>query len=302
MSEGSTYRCRQCGTTYSEAEYRANRFCRKDGTWLSRIPVPRQRSPTLVISTRAVPPLRGHPSEVRVNVDGHVAYFLGVLLSRGAVQNDTLIIRVPCNSENALAHRDFVVESFIPRVRQAAGENVELIRGSWSSHSYEVVLKNDYFLKLLRSMAIPNGEVCRTIGAPQELFGAPAEVQREFIRGIGDCAGEVDRYIDRSPRALLRFLNENVALLEDVVEILLRLGVDIFDVNLSPAPYRGQLSQMIDQLEGALRSTYHVKVTGRLENIGRDHLVRIRAEEYYNKIGGYYNRFRQEKLEQYLSS
>jgi hypothetical protein len=256
-----------------------------------------------MISTRTVTPLREHSTEARVNLDVHLAYFLGVLLSRGAVYNDTLVVRIPCKSESAAAHHDFIIESFVPRVREATGEDVELLRNDWRAQSYEVVLKNDYFIRLLRNMAIPDGEVCRTVGAPQELFAASGEIQREFIRGVGDCCGEVDRYIDRTPRALLRFLNENVLLLEDVVEILVRLNVRIFDINLSPAPaYNGQLSQSIEKLASDLTSLCHLNVTGRQEDIGRDHLVRMRALEYYNKIGGYYNKFRQQKLEEYLSS
>lgn len=155
----------------------------------------------------------------------------------------------------------------------------------------------------MRDLAIPNGEVCKTTGAPQELLGASEEIQREFIRGVGDCCGEVDRDVDRSPRALLGFLNEGVTLLGDVVKILVRLGVGIVDVSLSLAPPKSdQLSQPIDKLGSDLVSLYHVNVTGRQEETGRDHIVRMRADEYHNKIGSYYNKVRQDKLEEYLSS
>lgn len=256
-----------------------------------------------VLGQGLVVPPREQLVDVRAKMDKNAAYFLGALLSRGAVEKNSLIIRIRCESEGVPAHREFVVDSFIPRLREATGEEVQLVWDVWQSSGYEVALKNDYFLRLLRGLAIPDGEVCKTIGAPQELLGASQEIQREFVRGVGDCCGDVDRGDDRSPRASLGFLNEGVSLLGDVVKMLVSLGVGILDVSLSPAPPNSErLSQTINKLGSDFVSLYHVNVVGRQEEAGRDHVVRMRAGEYYNKVGGYYNKSRQDKLEEYLAS
>lgn len=275
------------------------------GTFLS-LPKPRVKAqtPRLKISPkeRKSPRVkfRDHPKTNRTDVSADISYLLGLFLARGNLKKESLTIRVPCRSENAPHHRDFLVGYVVPRMERATGEKIKIYGDGWRGYTFHIMISSDFFLRLLETLEYEEGQVCRFAGIPYEIFNASNEVKREFVKGIGDCSGEIDRYIDGSPRVVLRFLNENAKLIEDIVELLLMLSVDIFDVNLSPASERRpDVSARIDELTCNLGSRYGVNVTGRRQKTGRDNMIRIWGEEYYNQID-FYNPLRRTKLLKYL--
>jgi len=185
-------------------------------------------------------------------------------------------------------------------MEKTTGEKIEIHGDDWGAYSFNIQIRSDFFLRLLETFEFQEGEVSRFAGVPYEIFNANDEAKRDFLKGIGDCCGEVDRYLDGRARVVLRFLNENVRIIEDVVELLVRLAVDIFDVNLSPpSKHRQELSSKIDELTNSLTSRYLVNVTGRQERVGRDNMIRMWGEEYYQKIG-FYHPLRHGKLLKYL--
>ena len=282
-----------------------SRFCCECGTYLSR-PKERGRSttPSLKISQRTtnITKLPEHPKIKRAEINTEIAYFLGLFLARGKLTRDSIIVRVPCKPENAPGHKDFLLNCVVPRMEKAIGEKIEVRGDLWNDYSFDIMIRSEFFLKLLAALDYRVGEVCRFFGAPFEIFNSTSEIQRDFVRGIGDCCGEVDRYIGGRPRVVLRFLNENTKIVEDVIEVLLRLTVDIFDVNLSPASaHHEELSIKLRELADKLTSTFGVNVTGRQEQIGRDNMVRIWGDEYYRQIG-FNNPARQTKLLRYLGN
>jgi len=292
--------CRKCGRTHTSKEYLDSRFCRKCGTFLS-LPKPKVRvsTPSLRISPKAE--LREYPKIKRAEINTDIAYLLGLFMARGELREESLVIRVPCRFQNASDHKDFLLGYVVPRMEKATGEKVGVHGDVWSDYSFDITIRNDFFLKLLARLELRQGEVCRFAGAPFEIFNANNDVKRDFVRGIGDCCGELDRYIGGKPRVVLRFLNENTWIIEDVVELLVRLSTEIFDVNLSPAPTnRQETSLRLDELKDSLRSRYGVKVTGRLQRTGRDNMIRMWAEEYYAHFG-FNHPLRQTKLLRYLS-
>jgi hypothetical protein len=297
--------CRKCGRSHSSQEYLDSKFCRNCGTFLS-LPKTRvkARAPSLKIYPKERKSLkvkfRDHPKINRTDVNADIAYFLGLFLARGDLKRESLIIRVPCRSENASDHRDFLLDYVIPRMEKATGEKIRIHGDEWRGYRFNIMISSDFFLRLIATLEYEEGEVCRFAGIPYEIFNANNEAKREFVKGIGDCSGEIDRYIDGSPRVVLRFLNENTKIIEDIVELLITLSVDIFDVNLSPASeHRPDVSVRIDELTHNLESRYGVKVTGRRQRTGRDNMIRIWAEEYYNQID-FNNPLRQTKLLKYL--
>jgi len=298
--------CRKCGRSHSLEEYLDSKFCKDCGTFLS---LPKTRvsayTPSLRISPKetksSIVKLREHPKIKRVEINSDVAYFLGLFLARGKLRKESLTIRLPCKFENASDHRDFLLNYVIPRMEKATGEKIEVRGDQWSDYTFDIMIRSEFFLKLLATLEFQEGDVCRFFGVPFEIFNASNEIQREFIKGIGDCSGELDRYLGGRPRVVLRFLNENTKIIEDLVELLVMLSVDIFDVNLSPpSAQHAELSKRISELSDRLTSAYGVKVTGRQEQIGRDNMVRIWAEDYYRQIG-FNHPLRQMKLLKYLN-
>lgn len=299
------YVCRKCGRTYSLKEYFKSRFCRSCGTYLFPKKEKRvTRTPRLRISSKIKKPfqikLRSHPKTNRAPIDADAAYFLGLLLARGRVNGKTLTIRIPCRYENAADHRDFLLGYVIDRMEKATGEKIKIRDDRWKNFSFDITIESDFFINLIRILGMPEGEVCRLSGVPYEIFNSNNDVQRDFVKGIGDCCGEVDKYFGGRPRVCLRFLNENIGIIEDVVEVLIRSSVEIFDVNLSPpSPNYPLRAKKLGKLETDITSRYDVNVTGRTERIGRDNMIRMWAEEYYNKVN-FCNQLRQQKLVSYL--
>jgi hypothetical protein len=286
-------------------EYLDTKFCRSCGTFLSWPKTgDRAHTPSLIISPKRRKSLevklREHPKINRAEVDDDIAYFLGLFQARGELEKESLIIRIPCKSKNASDQKDFLLNYVIFRMEKATGEKIEIQGDKWRAYSFNIRIRSAFFLRLLATFEFQEGEVCRFAGVPYEIFNANDEAKRDFIKGIGDCCGEIDRYLGGRPRVVLRFLNENTKIIEDVVELLVRLSVDIFDVNLSPPSKRRQeLSGRINELTDNLTSRYGVKVTGRQERIGRDNMIRMWAEEYYRQIG-FNHPLRQSKLLKYL--
>lgn len=298
--------CRRCGCVHSYQEFVRDRFCRKCGTFLVLPKVkPRKASPSIRISPKrpiSTVKFRRHLETDRVEISSDVGYFLGLFLARGALREDVLVVRIPCKSTNTADHKDFLLRYVVPRMEEATGEKIKVYGDRWADYSFDIIISNDFFRQLLRTLDYRSGEVCRYAGVPHEVFHSNADTMKEFVRGIGDCCGEVDRYISGRPRVVLRFLNENTLILEDVVELLLLLGLEIFDVNISPASsLRPRISGRIDKLTENLGSMYGLSVTGRQEKTGRDNMIRMWADDYQTTIG-FNHPLRKNKLQKYLNS
>ena len=302
--------CGKCGQTYSFEEYSKDKFCSNCGTFLTIVRKGRESAtPKLKITRKRRIrrelkkdhlKLRTHPIKKRMELDQNIAYFLGLLLARGEVKRDSFLIKIPCRFENAIDHREFLVNQVLPRLKKGSGERINISKDFWNDFYFHIEINSEFFNRIIDVLEIKKGQVCRTSGVPYEIFNSSDDTQIEFLKGIGDCCGEIDRYFGGKPRVVLRFLNENTFLIEDVVEVLVRLSVPLFDVNLSPpSPTRKKLSNRIYKLSQDLTTRYGVNVTGRSERIGRDNMVRMWAEEY-NKNIGFDNRLRQEKLMRYI--
>ena len=294
--------CKKCGKTYSYEEYSKNKFCNNCGTFLTIVRKGIVSStPKLKIKPKKFQvKFREHPINNRMKMDPDIAYLLGLLLARGVVKRDSMTIRIPCRYQNAIDHKEFLLNRVIPRLERASGERIIISKDFWNDFYLNVEINSNFYNRIIDMFEIKKGEICRTSGVPYEIFNSKNDVKKEFIKGIGECCGEIDKYYGGKPRVVLRFLNENTYLIEDVTEVLLYLSVSIFDVNLSPAsPSHKELSDRLHKLSKDITTRYGVNVTGRSERIGRDNMIRIWAEEYKEKIN-FNNRLRYEKLLRYI--
>lgn len=297
--------CRKCGRSHSFQEYSSSRFCRNCGTFLflSRKKMS-STTPTIRISPRGTNlselRVREHPKSRRADIDPNLGYFLGLFVARGILRSNSLVIRIPCKSENASDHRQFLLGYVVPRLEKATGEKIIVPKHWWAAYSFDISIQSNFLLRLLDALEFKAGEICRYVGAPHEIFNSNTETITDFLKGVGDCCGEVDRYLGGKARVVLRFLNENTSIFEDIIELLTMISVEIFDVNISPASMlRPDVAGSLLEMTRNLSSRYGVKVTGRQQETGRDNMIRLWAEEYYKRIG-FNHPLRQMKLLRYL--
>jgi len=232
-----------------------------------------------------------------VRVTEEIGYILGLLLARGKIGRDRVTIRLPCAPDGVEGNRAFILDVVIPKIETCTGEPVRVRHDKWGGMTYVVTIDANLYDDIFSPLGFADAEICRSEGVPSEIFWAPTRIQREFLRGLADCTGVTDEYIDRRLRVIVRTLNSNVHLTEDVVELFLKVGVPLFDVNLSPAPMGASdsLTEQLERLRTRLPLELGVNVTQRQERIGRDHLIRMWVNDFQREIG-FRNQWRAEML------
>jgi hypothetical protein len=70
-------------------------------------------------------------------------------------------------------HRDFLLNYVISRMEKATNEKIQVSETNWAKNTFNIKIRNNYFVRLLHLIDLEEGEVCRKAGAPHEIFHFP---------------------------------------------------------------------------------------------------------------------------------
>ena len=230
-------------------------------------------------------------------LDPDVAYFLGLIVARGTLHESSgdkkIIIEFPYKSLQAKGiTKEYVQEDHlfysITQIKERLQELTEAdISINQQGHSYALIIRflrnslvwrnSNYLLKGSKSYY--------DFLVPQQIFLADTVIQKEFIRGIADCAGfirESNNYMGGKRRVYLEISNKNWILPIQICELLQKyLEVPV---------------QLIQWGHPNTREPKQIKK----RTWAREHQIKIFAEAF--KKVGFYVKYKQEILDDFVKA
>jgi len=229
-------------------------------------------------------------------LDPDVAYLLGLIIARGTLYESSgdkkIIIDFPFkNLEAEGIHKKYNQKEHLNysllQIKERISELIETdISVDSQEHSASLIIR------FLRN-SLPWRNICHLLGKgkthfsefliPEQVFTAPRETQREFIRGIADSAGfirESNNYMGNKRRVYLEIANKNWLLPVQLCALLQQeLHVSV---------------QLIQWGHPNTREPYELK---RGTSWAREHQVKIFSEAFLPI--GFYVKYKQEILEEF---
>lgn len=229
-------------------------------------------------------------------LDPDVAYFLGLIIARGNLQETTgdkkIIIEFPFKNLEAVGIKKHYnqkdhIERSLYQISERIRELVETdLKVETQAHSAAIIirfLRNSLVWRNINYL-LQGKKTYFDFHIPQQILDAPHELQKEFIRGIADVAGFIrssNSYINGKHRVYLEISNKNWQLPVQLCSLLqVNLGVPV---------------QCIQWGHPNTREPFQPK---KGQTWAREHQVKIFTEAF--KSIGFYVKYKQEILDEFV--
>ena len=156
-------------------------------------------------------------------IDPDVAYVLGLIVGRGTlseIPDKRIIIKFPYkalvaegvktsyNQKHYIEHSLYII---VERLREVLGCDIHVERQEREAKIVARFLRNTIAWRDIRYL-LGNAWSFFDARIPNQIFSAPHDIQKEFVRGIADCAGFIrhsNNYMGGKRRVYLEIANQN---------------------------------------------------------------------------------------------